>query len=260
MEQQARETYRALAERLLSAGSVCVLTGAGVSKESGVPTFREADGLWNKFRPEELANVEAFIRNPERVWEWYTWRRDLMSKVSPNPGHIALAELEQLLRRFTLVTQNIDNLHREAGSSDVVELHGNIQRNKCQDCKSLFLPDDPRAAMQFREGELPGCPDCGKGLLRPDVVWFGEMLPEAEIQRAWSEAEQCDIFLSVGTSAAVYPAAALPQIAKAAGAYLVEINPDRTDLTPLADVHLAEPSGVALPAIVQAIQTLDPEN
>lgn len=260
MEQQARETYRALAERLLSARSVCVLTGAGVSKESGVPTFREADGLWNKFRPEELANVDAFIRNPERIWEWYTWRRNLMSSVVPNTGHLALAELERRLERFTLVTQNIDNLHWMAGSTNVVELHGNIQRNKCHACNHVVVPESGQVDLEFREGELPRCSVCGTGMMRPDVVWFGEMLPETEIFRAWSEAEECDIFLSIGTSAVVYPAAALPQVAKSSGAYLVEINPEATELTPLADLYLAEPSGVALPALVEALQTLDPEN
>lgn len=257
MTDQARENYRALVERVHDAQRICVLTGAGVSRESGVPTFREADGLWNKFRPEELANVNAFITNPERVWEWYAWRRDLMARVQPNPGHHALAELETMKEAFVLITQNVDNLHRLAGSRDVVELHGNIQRNKCHHCGHIFQPDDPEASFSFIKGELPRCPVCKEGLLRPDVVWFGEMLPEDAIERAWKETERCDLFLSVGTSAVVYPAAMLPQVAKGAGATLVEINPVQTELSYLADIVVREPSGVALPRIVEMLKTMD---
>lgn len=253
MTDQASDKIRSLAERLLAADRVCVLTGAGVSRESGVPTFREADGLWNKFRPEELANVDAFLRNPQRVWEWYSWRRTLMGEVHPNPGHEALAELEQLLAHFVLVTQNVDNLHQAGGSRDVIELHGNIQRNKCHNCGALFEGADV-TEVNFEKGDLPRCPECGDGMLRPDVVWFGEMLPEEELERAWREAETCEIFLSVGTSAMVYPAAALPQVAKMAGAFLVEINPKPTELTRSADISIQEPSGEALPKIVQALK------
>ncbi|MBZ0266346.1 NAD-dependent deacylase [bacterium] len=250
MREQSRDQYQAIAERLLSANHVVVSTGAGVSKESGVPTFREADGLWSKFRPEELANVDAFIRNPERVWEWYQWRRDLISKVKPNPGHYALVELDTLLNRFTLITQNVDNLHQVAGNEYVVELHGNIQRNKCHKCSKFF----EEGSIVFEQGSLPKC-DCG-GLIRPDVVWFGEMLPEDAIQTAWIAAESCDIFLSIGTSAVVYPAAQLPYIAKDAGAFLVEINPEVTELSPLTDISIREASGVALPKIVAALKDL----
>ena len=257
MEPQARDTYRALAERLKYAKRICVLTGAGASKESGVPTFREADGLWNKFKPEELANVNAFIQNPALVWEWYSWRRELMGKVKPNQGHFALAELEKLLQSFTLVTQNVDNLHRLAGSVNVVELHGNIQRNKCHDCGEIFTPDDKRAKFEFFEGELPRCPVCKTGLLRPDVVWFGEMLPEEAIEIAVLEAEHSDVYLSIGTSSVVYPAAGLPQYAKETGAFLVEINPMATDLSGFADMVIREPSGIALPEIVKELKSLE---
>ncbi|MBD3165090.1 NAD-dependent protein deacylase [bacterium] len=244
----SRETLDELAQKLVQADRVGVLTGAGVSRESGVPTFREADGLWNRFRPEELANVNAFISNPERVWEWYQWRRDLIGKVEPNPGHYALAEMEQLLEQFTLVTQNVDNLHRHAGSDRVIELHGNIMRNKCHNCGVIVETE-----IEFAEGELPKCEACG-GMIRPDVVWFGEMLPADAIEQAWNEARQCDVFFSVGTSAIVYPAAQLPFEAKAAGAYLVEVNPQKTDLTRLADLYIGTPSGEAMPKVVDALK------
>ncbi|HEB83693.1 MAG TPA: NAD-dependent deacylase [Bacteroidetes bacterium] len=247
---QAIDDFRKLAESLVGAGRVCVLTGAGVSKESGVPTFREADGLWSRFRPEELANVEAFISNPERVWEWYSWRRELMAGVQPNPGHYALAELEELLGHFVLITQNVDNLHQNAGSRDVIELHGNIQRNRCHSCHRFY----PEGTVKFAKGELPRC-ECG-GLIRPDVVWFGEMLPPEAIDRASREAQRCDVFLSIGTSAVVYPAAALPHQAKAAGARLVEINPAPTELSPLADLVFRMPSGEAMPRIVEEVKAL----
>ncbi|GBE29613.1 NAD-dependent protein deacylase [bacterium BMS3Bbin04] len=256
MSAQTRDQYQELAKRLATAKHVVVSTGAGISRESGVPTFREADGLWNKFRPEELANVDAFLANPKLVWEWYSWRRELISNVDPNPGHYALAELETMVSKFTLITQNVDNLHREAGSTDVIELHGNILRNKCQKCGISFNEGDAEAKMEFVEGTLPVC-NCGKkGLLRPDVVWFGEILPEDAIQRAWDETAQADIFMCIGTSTVVYPAAALPFNAKTAGAYLVEVNPNPTELTPLADLVLAEPSGEALPKVVERLREL----
>ncbi len=251
MKRQARVDREALAERLVSANHVAALTGAGASKESGVPTFRDADGLWNKFRPEELANVNAFIANPQRVWEWYSWRRNLMAKVQPNAGHYALAELEKLLDDFTLITQNVDNLHRVAGSHDLIELHGNIHRNKCHHCGEIIETE-----VVFSEGELPRH-DCeGGGLIRPDVVWFGEMLPQEAIDRAWFEASNSDVFFSIGTSAAVYPAAALPREAKLAGAYLIEVNPNPTELSVVADLVIQAPSGEVLPPLVDVVRKL----
>lgn len=251
---QTRDQFQVAAERLANVKRVGVLTGAGISRESGVPTFREADGLWNKFRPEELANADAFLSNPERVWEWYQWRRDLINKVEPNPGHYALAEFEKLLPKFVLITQNVDNLHRVAGNTDVIELHGNIQRNKCQKCGIVFQPGEPDAEIAFEQGTLPVC-SCGKkGMLRPDVVWFGEMLPEDAISRAWAEAEASDVFLSVGTSAIVYPAAALPYQAKSSGAFLIEVNPNLTELSAVADLVIQEPSGEALPKILDRLK------
>ncbi len=227
---------------------VAVLTGAGMSAESGVPTFRGKEGLWDKFRAEELATMDAFLANPEIVWEWYNWRRQLMSTVAPNPGHVALAALEKLFDSFVVITQNVDGLHRTAGSTDILELHGNILRNKCVDCNQ---PIKIETAVDAHN--IPCCSDCG-GKVRPDVVWFGEMLNRDTIDRAFLEAERADLFLSVGTSAIVHPAASLPVTARQHGATLVEVNPERTPLTPIADYYIGEPSGVWLPRFLARIE------
>ena len=197
-----------LAEIICNCTSAAVLTGAGISAESGVPTFRGQQGLWKKFRPEQLATMEAFLDTPEVVWEWYNWRRELISKVRPNPGHFALTDMEKLFHDFTLITQNVDNLHRLAGSSRVLELHGNIYRNKCARCDRAV-----ESETDIDPDNIPECEFCG-GKLRPDVVWFGEMLPEEVMAEAFAKAEQAEIFFSVGTSALVLPAASLPLIAK----------------------------------------------
>lgn len=224
---------------------VVVLTGAGISAESGVPTFRGKDGLWGKFRPEELATMDAFLANPSIVWEWYNWRRQLIAEVEPNPGHFAIAEMAPLFEAFTLVTQNVDGLHRSAGSTGVLELHGNLNRNKCADCSRPFRSQeiDPDA--------LPYCESCG-GKIRPDVVWFGEMLPGGVIEEAFAVSERAELFFSVGTSAIVHPAASLPVTAKRSGATLVEINPEPTPLSELADYRFAAPSGEFLPRLLNA--------
>jgi NAD-dependent deacetylase len=232
---------------LKKAEKVMVSTGAGISSESGVPTFRGPGGLWNDFRPEELATPEAFSRNPKRVWEWYDWRRQLLKKVEPNPGHSALARFESLFPRFFLFTQNIDGLHQKAGSTRVHELHGNIWRVRCNVEHKIFdLPDSPLP-------EVP--PRCGCGsLLRPDVVWFGEALPEDVLRLAWQVAAQCDLFLLIGTSATVQPAASLAWIAKDNGAFVIEINPEETAASEIADESFREKSGVVLPELVRAIE------
>ena len=223
---------------------VCVLTGAGVSAESGVPTFRGEHGLWKKFRPEELANVDAFLNNPELVLAWYQHRRDLIDNIEPNPGHYSLAKMEQHYTDFTLVTQNVDGLHRRAGSRNIYELHGNILRNKCFQCGQQIERVD------FVEGEeLPRC-QCG-GMIRPDVVWFGEMLPEKTIGDAVEKSSEAELFFSIGTSAIVYPAAALPLTAQRSGAYLVEINVEKTELSRTADEVLLGPSGEILPKLLE---------
>jgi NAD-dependent deacetylase len=238
---------QSLVAKLSQASSVCVLTGAGISAESGVPTFRGEDGLWKKFRPEELASFDAFIRNPDLVWEWYVYRRKLIHDVKPNPAHYALAELERRLEDFTLVTQNVDNLHRRAGSKRVFELHGNIERSYCIEC-GTFVPE-------LRLDQLKAAPRCEKcgGLIRPDVVWFGELLPAEAFAEAESAASRCDVFLSVGTSAVVYPAASIPYLALEHGAYVVVVNPERTDLSFHAQETILGKAGEILPMLVQAL-------
>lgn len=238
-----------LQDVLRKSRAVCVLTGAGISAESGVPTFRGADGLWKKFRPEELANFDAFIRNPQLVWEWYNYRRHLIEKVVPNDGHQALVRMEGLVERFTLVTQNVDNLHHRAGSKYVLELHGNIMRSYCIGCGTKDNQPDFSG-----EKKIPQCKRCG-GLIRPDVVWFGEMLPQDIFAEAERAARECDVFISVGTSAIVYPAASLPQTAKQAGAHTVEVNVESTDQSRLFDESILGKAGEILPQIAMSLQT-----
>jgi NAD-dependent deacetylase len=232
---------------LQEARSICVLTGAGISAESGVPTFRGAEGLWKKFRPEELANFDAFIRNPQLVWEWYSYRRQLIETVTPNQGHIALARIEQGVDDFTLVTQNVDNLHRRAGSKRILELHGNIMQSYCIECGAK--EDHPDFS---GENKIPRCKICG-GLVRPAVVWFGEMLPRDVFEEAEQAAKRCSLFMCVGTSAIVYPAASLPMIAKQAGAYTIEVNIERTEQSRIFDESLVGKAGDILPSIADSI-------
>jgi len=236
-----------LVTALRAARSVAVLTGAGVSAESGVPTFRDAQqGLWAQFDPRELATPSAFARNPKRVWDWYAMRRDMVARVAPNPAHFALAELERRVPDFLLATQNVDGLHRRAGSVRVVELHGNITRVRCS--------AEGTVVAQWREPAdalPPRCPACG-AYLRPDVVWFEEMLPADALAAAEDAARRCDVLLVAGTSAEVYPAAALPELAQRAGALVVEVNPNETPLSADAGHVLRGPAGVVLPALVAA--------
>jgi NAD-dependent deacetylase len=229
---------------LRDAGHVAVLTGAGVSAESGVPTFREAQtGLWSVYDPQQLATPQAFRRDPQLVWDWYEFRRRLVAGVEPNPAHYALAEMARHVPQFTLITQNVDGLHHRAGSEEVIELHGNIVRSKCFSCGRIVadLPND--------EEKPPRCAVCG-GLLRPDVVWFGEMLPEDELRRAFEAARNCDLFFTIGTSGLVQPAAILPLEAREMGIPTVEVNPERTQLTRSMTFVLSEPAGQVLPRLV----------
>jgi NAD-dependent deacetylase len=235
-----------LVDALRAADRVTVLTGAGVSAESGVPTFRDAQtGLWERYSPEDLATPEAFSRDPELVWRWYLWRRELVGRAAPNPGHHALAELAGHVREIVLVTQNVDGLHQRAGSRDVVELHGNITRTRCHACRGVS-----DAVVESVDACVPRC-ECG-GMLRPDVVWFGEMLPAEALSRAAESARRCDLLLSVGTSSLVYPAAALPYEALTARVPVAEVNPQPTPLTPRVRWSLRGPSGEVLPALVEA--------
>jgi NAD-dependent deacetylase len=222
-------------------GRVVVLTGAGVSAESGISTFRGAGGLWRTYRATDLATPQAFLSDPQLVWEFYDWRRTLIAGCQPNPAHKTIAEMEQRLPHFTLITQNIDGLHQRAGSQKVLTLHGDIWRVRCTVCNDqahdwrVPLPEIP-----------PRCIRCGS-LLRPDVVWFGESLPGGVLQAAWAASSKADLMLVVGTSALVQPAASLPLIAKQNGAAIIEINPDATPLTPYADEALRGPAGEILP-------------
>jgi NAD-dependent deacetylase len=231
-------------KKLHSATSIAVLTGAGISAESGVPTFRGHKGLWKKFKPEELATVDAFLSNPDLVWEWYRHRREILTQAEPNPGHLALRDLEELFSEFTLITQNIDGLHQQAGSQRVVELHGNIRRNRCLDCGNILESVDREV-----EPVVPRCP-CG-GMLRPDVVWFGESLPRRALEDAYLAATRCQVFFSIGTSAVVQPAALLPGFALENGAYVVEINLEPTDLSAQVQLSLRGKSGEILPRLVE---------
>jgi NAD-dependent deacetylase len=256
-----------LIKMLRSASSVVVLTGAGISAESNIPTFRDAQtGLWAKYSPEELATPQAFRRNPRLVWEWYAWRRELCSKAAPNPGHLALAQLETYFTqhatdttsptslwdtpRFTLITQNVDGLHQQAGSQNVIELHGNINRTKCFEENTII------EAWAQGDEVPPPCPHCG-GPLRPDVVWFGETLPQPALDAALAAAHTCDLFLSIGTSALVQPAASLPYYALQSNAILVEINPEETPLSARANFVLHGPAGQILPALFEALENSD---
>jgi NAD-dependent deacetylase len=246
LESEGLHIPESLIAALRDARSVAVLTGSGVSAESGVPTFREAQtGLWARFDPQEVATPEAFARDPRLVWEWYTWRRELVDAAAPNPGHKALAELERYVAQFVLITQNVDGLHRRAGSQNVVELHGNIQRSKCSREGDVAEPHEDDKDVP------PSCPRCG-AFLRPDVVWFGESLPADALSEAFDAARSCELFISAGTSGLVQPAASLPFEALRSGAVLVEVNPNDTPLTRHADYSLRGKAGEVLPVLVDA--------
>lgn len=232
---------------LQKAERVVALTGAGVSQESGLRTFRDAQtGLWSQYKPTELASPEAFERDPKLVWDWYAMRREKIRNVEPNPGHYALVSMAHYIPDFSLITQNVDNLHRKAGSPHVIELHGNLQRVRCFSCGQQVT------AWDAADGEVPHCITCN-GLLRPDVVWFGEALPRADLEAAVVAARACQVFFSIGTSGLVQPAASLAYAARNRGAVLVEINTESTPLTRKVDFVFHGKSGEILPAMVRAV-------
>ena len=236
----------ALIERLGAARHLVVLTGSGVSAASGIPTFRSAgDGLWSRFRPEDLATPEAFERDPALVWQWYQWRRELINSSEPNAAHFAIAELARQLPQCSLITQNVDGLHQRAGSKAVIEFHGNIHRNRC-DTHGVQHSDDTGRR------QPPPCPRCDR-LLRPDVVWFGEAIPQVTLQASQAAALECDAMLVAGTAGQVYPAAGLAELAARRGALLVEVNIERTPLSELMDFCLSGPADQLLPCLLAAL-------
>ncbi len=239
---------------LRNASRIAALTGAGISAESGVPTFRGAGGLWKQFRPEDLATPEAFAANPAIVWEWYAWRRERIRGARPNAGHDVLARFEQRWPAFEIVTQNVDGLHRLAGSTRLVEVHGNLWRSRCARGCGFVLDEAPGSSTPVPRRDGDGLPCCACGsLLRPDVVWFGEALDPSAIGHAFALAERCEVLLVVGTSSLVYPAAAVPDIALASGARVIEINLDATPLSARASISLRGLAGDLLPALERAV-------
>ncbi|WP_447972619.1 SIR2 family NAD-dependent protein deacylase [Nitrospira sp. Kam-Ns4a] len=238
--EQAIATLRA---RLAGARAITVLTGAGISADSGVPTFRGPDGLWRTYRAEDLATPEAFARDPKLVWEWYNWRRELLAMTRPNPAHEALVELERRVERFWLITQNVDGLHRAAGATKLSEIHGNIWTVRCTACKRLTENRDVPIAIP------PWCSACG-GLLRPHIVWFGEALEEAVLDRCMETLSRCELLLVIGTSGLVYPAASFAPIAKAAGAFVAEINLEPTPHSDLVDLSIRGRASEIVPRLL----------
>ncbi|MBI4400936.1 MAG: NAD-dependent deacylase [Nitrospirae bacterium] len=230
--------------RLANARAVTVLTGAGISADSGVPTFRGADGLWRNFRAEDLATPEAFARDPRLVWEWYNWRREIIVTKKPNPAHYALVILERRCERFWLITQNVDGLHRAAGSRKLSEIHGNIWKVRCTACGQIAENRDVPIAL------LPACPACS-GLLRPHIVWFGESLDAEDLSRSYEAVESCEVMLIIGTSGVVYPAASFAPAAKAAGAFVAEITLDPAPYSETLDASLQGRAKDILPALVE---------
>ncbi len=237
-------SYDAERKLIAEAQRVTVLTGAGISAESGIPTFRDAlTGLWENYNPEDLATEAAFRRNPQFVWDWYAFRRERVEKAAPNAGHYALAEFANRNPGTILITQNIDGLHARAGSPGVLELHGNIHQVRCVDrCSAnTYVARDVTG--------YPHCPKCG-AWLRPDIVWFGELLPEQILAQAAAASQECNVFLCVGTSALVQPAASLPNDAVCCGATLIEVNPNLTPVSEFANFQVRENSATALPQLL----------
>jgi NAD-dependent deacetylase len=233
---QARKIYR-------DRNRVCVLTGAGVSAESGVPTFRGEDGLWKNYNPMELATNEAFRRDPALVWEWYQWRRQLVRKCEPNPSHHAISKIESEKEHFLLITQNVDGLHKRAGSGKVVEIHGNIWDVKCISCESVFRRDEDFDMLP------PTCNDCGS-FLRPNVVWFGETIPREALETSMDALSSCDLLIVAGTSGYVQPAASFAQVAIKNRAAVIEVNIESTPNAAFVDHFFLGKSGEILPALI----------
>ncbi len=245
-----------LCHLLRSFRRVMVMTGAGVSAESGIATFRgDDDSIWSRFSPHELATESAFIQHPERVWSWYQWRRQQIAESAPNPAHIALASLEKHVESMMLVTQNVDGLHQVAGTENLIELHGNIMRSKCHKTHKLIDREFWCPNGTFDQGPPPASPHHPDGLARPDVVWFGEALDRMTLDHAVASSLNCEVFFSIGTSAVVEPAASLATMARQQGACIVEINPQHTPLSMLADYLFHNPAGQILPMLIDHLDS-----
>jgi NAD-dependent deacetylase len=234
-----------LRRRLQAARAVTVLTGAGISADSGVPTFRGPEGLWRNFRPEDLATPDAFERDPRLVWEWYAWRRERIAACRPNPAHDAVAQMEQRLSDFWLITQNVDGLHREAGSRRLSEIHGNIWMVRCTVCAQIEENRDMPIAL------LPACRQC-RALLRPHIVWFGEALDPHDLRQCAEALQTCELCLIIGTSGVVYPAAGFATLAKQAGAFVAEVNLEATPNSELVDLSLRGRASDVVPLLLDA--------
>jgi NAD-dependent deacetylase len=252
MLRTADASLQAAARALRAARRVVVTTGAGMSRDSGVPTFRDAlTGLWARYDPEELATEAAFRRNPARVFGWYLWRRRLVRAAVPHAGYHALVALERIVPELVVVTQNVDGLHRRVGSTRVIELHGSLERFSCLAARHPFPPEQVPTPEADGACEPPGCPRCGAPV-RPDVVWFGEPLPP-EAGAAWDWSARCDAMLVVGTSGLVQPAAQLPLVARGAGAAVIEVNPEQSEISSAAHITCRGPAGAVLPALLAAL-------
>lgn len=243
---------REAAKVLATARRVVVFTGAGISAESGVPTFRDSlTGLWERFDAQALATPQAFEDDPDLVWGWYEWRRSLIQRVSPNPGHTAITAIQNRAPHTVVITQNVDDLHERAGARNPIHLHGSLFTPRCAACAH---PTEAAASVEPDEGRRlrpPHCPRCG-GLIRPGVVWFGEALPEEALETAVQEATDCDVLLTIGTSGLVYPAAEIPKVAAMFNATVIQINPLVTPLDPIATINLHGPAATVLPTLVEA--------
>jgi NAD-dependent deacetylase len=243
---------RQAGEALGRAGRVLVFTGAGMSAESGVPTFRDAQvGLWERYDPEDLATPQAFQRDPDLVWGWYEWRRAAVRRTTPNPGHLAVAAMQRHAPQCVVVTQNVDDLHERAGTIAPIRLHGSLSAPRCSGCARPATPVDTEQPPEGQRVPPPRCAGCG-GLVRPGVVWFGESLPERALAAAVEAASACDVLLSVGTSAVVYPAAEIPRLAARRGATVIQVNPQPTPLDAVATINLRGTAADLLPRLVEA--------
>ena len=239
-------TLELVRQRLAAARNITVLTGAGISADSGVPTFRGADGFWRQYRAEDLATPDAFARDPKLVWEWYNWRRELLAMKQPNAAHLGIVELERRSPTFWLITQNVDGLHRDAGSRNLSEIHGNIWKVRCTGCHAVDENRDVPISI------LPSCLQCG-ALLRPHIVWFGESLLAEDLQQCSTVLRNCDLLLVIGTSGVVYPAAGFAAVAKDVGAFVAEINLDPTPQSSLVDVSLQGRAKDLVPLLLDPI-------